>query len=145
WCRLQTRLLDGLNRLDLILKAVQTAPIRSQVAQARPTTITPILPTAVGSGGLIGAISAVQQRQQQQVNTLRVQSLQLDVARLATLTWQGARVEAARVVSLGDLIDGDHGTAAATRNAAAFFDRFSPVTACLHAGFSEVLPSIRLD
>jgi hypothetical protein len=90
-------------------------------------------------------MGAVQVRQQEQMSLVRAQSLQLDVARLGALTWQGVRAEAAKVGSLGDLIEGDHGSGLVARNAAAFFERFGRITTCLHAGFSLVLPSIRLD
>jgi hypothetical protein len=138
WFRLQTRLLDGLDRVDILLKAVRTAQLRSQVA-LQPAIAPP------PSTALLAAIGKVQVRQQQRVSVVRAQSLQLDVARLSSLTWQGVRAEAAKVVSLGDLIDGEHGHGLVARNAAAFFERFGRICGCLHEAFSEVLPSIRLD
>lgn len=139
WFRLQTGLLNGLDRVDLLLRAVQTAQIRTQIARARP------LPMLASTTGIAAAIGAVQVRQKERMSLVRDQSLQLDIARLGTLTWQGVRAEAARIVSLGDLIDGDHGNGRVARNAASFFERFGRITGCLHSGFSGVLPSIRLD
>jgi hypothetical protein len=49
------------------------------------------------------------------------------------------------VVSLGDLIDGEHGRGEVARRAAQTFEEIGRIAACLHAGFSGVLPSIRLD
>jgi len=49
------------------------------------------------------------------------------------------------VVSLGDLIDGEHGRGEIARRAAEVFDQASHIVGCLHAEFSAVLPSIRLD
>jgi hypothetical protein len=49
------------------------------------------------------------------------------------------------VVSLGDLIDGEHGRGDVSRRAAQTFEEIGRIAACLHAGFSSVLPSIRLD
>jgi hypothetical protein len=69
----------------------------------------------------------------------------LDVVRLAGLSWQGVRTEAAKVVSLGDLMEGEHGKGTVSRDAADFFERFGRICACLHAGFSGVAPAIRLD
>ena len=140
WYRLRTPLLDGLDRVDLLLKVVRTAQIRAARAQEGPA-----LQIAAPASGLAAAIGKVQVLQRQRVSLPRSRSLQLDVARLAQLSWKGVRAEAARVVSLGDLIDGEHGQASVARNAAAFFERFGRVAGCLHAGFSEVLPSIRLD
>jgi hypothetical protein len=48
-------------------------------------------------------------------------------------------------VSLGDLIDGEHGRGEVARRAAQTFEEIGRIAACLHAEFSEVLPSIRLD
>ena len=69
----------------------------------------------------------------------------VNVAQLATLNWRGARDQAQAVVSLGDLIDGEHGRGEVARRAAEAYDQMARVTACLHAEFSAVLPSIRLE
>jgi hypothetical protein len=139
WFRLRTPLLNGLDRVDLLLEAVRTTQLRAQRAQQQaPFQI-------AGSGGLLAAVGKVHALQQRRVSHARNASLQLDVSRLAALSWKHARAEAAKVVSLGDLIDGRHGRSSVTRSAAAFFERFSDVAGCLHAGFSLVLPAIRLD
>ncbi|MBS0554057.1 MAG: hypothetical protein JSS47_16250, partial [Proteobacteria bacterium] len=44
-----------------------------------------------------------------------------------------------------DLIDGEHGRGDVAQKAAALFDDVSRIAACLHEGFSSVLPTIRLD
>ena len=49
------------------------------------------------------------------------------------------------MVSLGDLIDGEHGRGEVARRAAVAYDQMAHVTACLHAEFSAVLPAIRLE
>ena len=69
----------------------------------------------------------------------------VNVAQLATLNWRGARDQAQAVVSLGDLIDGEHGRGEVARRAAEAYDQMARVTACLHAEFSAVLPAIRLE
>jgi len=139
WFRLQTRLLDGLDRVDHLLKALRTAQVRAQRAQGRPTV------GGIAATGLAGAIGKVQTVQTRRVELVRSGALQLDVARLAALSWQGVRAEAAKVVSLGDLMDGEHGKGRVTRDAAAFFERFGRICGCLHAAFSDVAPSVRLD
>jgi hypothetical protein len=69
----------------------------------------------------------------------------VDIASLAALNWQQAQAAAQVVISLGDLIDGDHGSGEVARRAAALFDGIAAVCTCLHAEFSAVSPSIRLD
>jgi hypothetical protein len=83
--------------------------------------------------------------QRRRLSVARTASLQLDVSRLASLSWKSVRAEAAKVVSLGDLIEGGHGRGSVARDAAGLFERFGRVCGCLHAGFSGVLPAIRLD
>jgi hypothetical protein len=94
---------------------------------------------------LKAAITQVQTRQQQAVLETRQLSLNVNAAALASLSWQGARAQAEQIVSLGDLIDGGHGRGEVARQAAETFDRMSRIAGCLHAEFSAVLPSIRLD
>ena len=64
---------------------------------------------------------------------------------IGKLGWQGARAEAEKIVSLGDLIDGEHGSGFVASQAAAAFENISRIAACLHEAFSGVLPSVRLD
>jgi hypothetical protein len=140
WYRLQTRLLDGLDRVDLLLKAVSTARSRAQLARARTSN-----GDRVPSIGRSAAIGKVHDMQRRRMDVVRGGALQLDVARLAGLSWKGVRAEAAKVVSLGDLMEGEHGQGAVARNAAAFFERFGRICGCLHAAFSDVPPALRLD
>ena len=91
------------------------------------------------------AISLVQARQHQTVLETRQLATTIDVARLATLTWRGAYEQVQTIVSLGDLIDGEHGRGEVARRAAEAYDQTARIAACLHAEFSAVLPSIRLD
>lgn len=139
WFSTGPKLLASFDRSDLLLKAVQTAQQRAPLALQRAT------PAASGAGALAAAIGKVQLMQRQAVSVVRSAGLQLNLASLAALSWQSLHVQATKVVSLGDLIDGDPGRSLAARNAAAFFERFGRVCGCLHAGFSAVLPSIRLD
>jgi hypothetical protein len=137
-------LLDRLNRLDLMAKTVQAAQVRSLIAAQRIAS--PAIAQAAGQGGRFGAaITKVRTLQSRVVDDARAVVKQIDITRFASMTWQSARQEAAQVVSLGDIIDGDHGQGALARNAVEFFDKFSHICGCLHTGFSEVLPSIRLD
>jgi hypothetical protein len=101
--------------------------------------------TATAANRLTGAIASMQTRQLQVVSQARSVAAQLDLTRIRGLTWQGARDQATQVVSLGDLIDGEHGRGEVARRAAQTFEEIGRIAACLHAGFSDVIPSIRLD
>ncbi len=137
-------LLDRLNRIDLLAKTVRSTQMRQSISLQRAELIREVsLPRQ--SGRFQAAITHVRRGQRQVVDEVRAASQRIDITRLTTLTWQSARQEAAQVVSLGDLIDGDHGQGPLARSAADFFDRFGHICGCLHTGFSEVLPSIRLD
>ncbi len=60
-------------------------------------------------------------------------------------SWQTVQREAQAVISLGDIIDGDHGKGEVSRRASELFERIAGVCACLHAEFSGVLPAVRLE
>ena len=133
------RLFDRLDRPDLLVKAVQSAQIRTPLLAAS------IAQVAAPSNRLTGAIASMQSRQLQVVSQARAVATQIDLTRVRGLTWQGARDQATQVVSLGDLVDGEHGRGEVSRRAAQTFEEIGRITACLHAGFSGVLPSLRLD
>jgi len=128
---------DGLNRVDLLVRAVQTAQLRSRISTAMAAP-------AAAATGLAGAIARITAKHDLVVSLARAASLQIDPVKLGALTWQGAFQQAVQVVSLGDLLSGDHGRGTVAKRAADFYNQFSEVCACLHAAFSEVLPAIRL-
>lgn len=136
-------LVDRLDRPDLLVRVLQGAQTRTQLAAAvtRPAVATPV-PHA---NRLIGAMSSITLRQQAVVSQDRAVATTLDLGRIQGLTWQGMRNQATQVVSLGDLIDGEHGRHEVSRRAAQAFEDIGRITSCLHAAFSAVLPSIRLD
>ena len=141
WFAKVPKLIDLLDRVDLLVRTVQTAQLRSQIFALRPQPA----PAAATAAPIARAIAAVQVRQRQAVLASRQLAATVNVAQLATLNWRGARDQAQAVVSLGDLIDGEHGRGEVARRAAEAYDQMARVTACLHAEFSAVLPSIRLE
>ncbi|MBX3683176.1 MAG: hypothetical protein KF731_11065, partial [Thauera sp.] len=141
WFASVPALLDRLDRVDLLVKTMQTAQLRSQIMNLRVTA----QPAAVAVKGVAGAIAALQGKQLAAVQQLRVTSSRIDPVLIGKLGWQGARAEAEKIVSLGDLIDGEHGSGFVASQAAAVFENISRIAACLHEAFSGVLPSVRLD
>jgi hypothetical protein len=138
WFGQGERWFDGLGKVSVLVKAVQTTQLRTQLAAATAPAL------KLNAVGLAGAIANITARQSQTVRLARSAALQVDPVRLAALNWQGAFQQAVQVVSLGDLISGEHGSAAASKRAADFYDRFAAICACLHAEFSAVPPAIRL-
>ena len=128
---------DGLNKVGSLVKAVQTTQLRTQIAAATPAL-------SINAKGLAGAIANITLKQSQTVSLARSVALQIDPVRLSALTWQGAYQQAVQVVSLGDLISGEHGSSAVAKRAANFYQTFSEICACLYAEFSGVPPAIRL-
>lgn len=140
WFVTVPKLIDRLDRPDLLIKTLQSAQIRTQIKILLPAAGVAVTQNKVGV-----AIMRVAARQTDLLSA-RVDAVQrLNLASLVTATWQGVRSQATQLVSLGDLIDGAHGRSQVTRQAADEFDRIGHIAACLHGEFSGVLPSIRLD
>ncbi len=138
------RMLNRLDRTDLLVKTIQSAQLRSQVLNLVTPKAQFIAATSVANK-LTGAVANVYARQNLVVSQARSAAIRLDVNALAGLSWQGVLNQAAQVVSLGDIIDGQHGRGIVSRQAAEHFEQIGRICACLHAEFSAILPSIRLD
>ncbi len=132
---------DRLDRVDLLVKTLQSAQLRAQVMALRVSA----QPAFDAGAGITGAIAGLRQRRLAAVNTLRGRVTRVDPAAVAGLTWANARAEADKVISLGDLIDGEHGRGEVARRAASLFEDLSRICACTHEAFSAVLPAIRLE
>lgn len=185
WFAAAPALLDRLDRVDLIVRTVQSAQLRSELLNLQ-LTARPVLAGALripagsfaAAGASVGAvpgalatelslaaassaaltvgatasvaaittaIAGLHGRRLATVQAQRAAAARIDVAALAALGWQGARRHAESVVSLGDLIDGEHGSGELAHRAAALFADIGRIAACLHAGFGAVPPAIRLD
>lgn len=139
WFPAVPAILDRLDRSELLMRTLRSARSRSALLAARESLATP-------TAGRIGnALTQVLARQAPLLAARLEAVARLDPERLAGSTWKGLRDQLRDVVSLGDLIDGEHGRGEVARLAAQEFDRIAGVCTCLHAEFSAVLPSIRLD
>ena len=130
-------LFERLDRPDLLVKVLQSTMSRTHLlsAAAQPAT----------ANRVTSAMFSMQARQLQTVAEARSRATHLDLSRVRGVTWQVARDEATQVVSLGDLMDGEHGRGEVARRAAQTFEQIGRIAACLHGAFSGVAPSIRLD
>ncbi|MBE0623293.1 MAG: hypothetical protein IH606_00650, partial [Burkholderiales bacterium] len=133
------KLLDKLDRSDLLLRTVKSAQRRMPQLSTRKPVAAPV------AGKLGNAISNMLTRQSRLLTTRLEAASRVDLELLARGSWQNLRNQAQDIVSLGDIIDGEHGKSALTRQAADEFDRIGAVCSCLHAEFCGVPALIRLD
>ena len=94
---------------------------------------------------LSSAITRVFAAQQTAVKQTRSLLAQMDVSAVTQQTWRRVRDQATEVISLGDLITGEHGRSRVTQAATQELDNIGHVAACLYQAFDEVLPVIRLQ
>lgn len=150
WFVRTPRLFDRLDRSDLLLRTLRSAQLRGTLLAQRAIAA-PLVGTVGGkpggltTGKLAGAVTQVVARQTPTLATRIAAVSAINLTTAAALTWQGLRVQVPQVLSFGDLIDGDHGKGAVSRDAAAEFDRIARICACLHAEFCGVSAAIRLD
>ena len=135
-------LLDRFDRLESLQRIVSHAKVRANLPPWGVVTSTSVS----SSPGFFGsAIGQVIQAQQGVVLQSRLQVARLDLSTFTSQSWQLARDQAREVVSLGDLIDGNHGRSDVSQQAAREAANISHVASCLYAAFSVVLPIIRLN
>jgi hypothetical protein len=135
-------ILGALDRADLLLGTLQAARQRATV-QGVPQVLE--VPAKAGVGLLGQSIQRTLAAQQQVVATQRLAVARIDLASVAGGSWQLAREQAERVLSLGDLIHAPHGRTGVDRSATRELDQILRVATCLYGRFGEVLPRIRLE
>ena len=133
-------ILQRIDRPELLLRTLQSAQLRSTVITQR------VMPAFTATAGQLGVHIGQMLVRQTQAIAVRAEAVQrLDIQRLSANSWQTVQREAQAVISLGDIIDGDHGKGEVSRRASELFERIAGVCACLHAEFSGVLPAVRLE
>lgn len=139
WLPALSGLVDRINRLDGLQVLLRHA---RQKALAPPAPA--IEPLAVAAfADLRGLrIKSFVQAQTQVLRDLRVEAGHLAIEQLAS--WRRARDEAARVTTVGDLIDARHGRQDVARAATQALEEIYRVSACLYTRFREVPPVRRL-
>ncbi len=94
---------------------------------------------------LMQGLGATLMQSQQRIQVERKKTMAIDVAAFQRFGWQESIKRVPEVVSLGDLIDGNHGRMGASQRAANEMDMISKVATCLYVNFSDVPAGIRLD
>jgi len=94
---------------------------------------------------LLAGLGATLTQSQQRIQLQRKKTLSIDLAAFQRFGWQESVQRLPEVVSLGDLIDGNHGRMGASQQAAAELEMIARVATCLYVNFSGVPAGIRLD
>jgi hypothetical protein len=94
---------------------------------------------------LLRGLGATLSRSQQRVQVQRRKTSLIELVQFQRLGWRESIQRVPEVVSLGDLIDGNHGRMAASRRAANEMDMIARVATCLYVGICEIPALIRLD
>lgn len=153
WFRFGRQWLGELDSLPMLEALLEAAGDRHLVrpSQRRPGVLTSLAPGAPASRAATTALQTViagildaQQTALVQVSAA-VQGTAIQVSLGIARTWQMLAEQALARATLGDLIDGRHGSRAGTSVAAAELDRIGRAAACLYAAAGRLLPAIRLE
>lgn len=143
WFRRLPQLLDKLDRLDVLQATLRLARSRAEATLGRPLLLQAAA-VALASSAAEGTRTTLAAQRQRMAQS-RAETARLDLAAVERQSWKGAVELAKRVLSLGDLLDLPHGRAEVARLGARELDEILHVATALWAGFSEVLPALRLD
>jgi hypothetical protein len=130
----------GLDRLDLVLRALDAARARAQLHVPVALPQLNRAPTLFG-GGIARALEA----QNQAIARGRAAAAMMDVEGLQHRGWAELVSVALPLVTYGDLVAGGHGRPDVASYAAQEVERISKVATHLHGLFGEVLPKVRLE
>lgn len=134
-------LLDKLDRLESLQRALSSARVRAQV-QTQTTSAVSLINASAGT--YTKALTKVFSTQQTVVAVARNRVSNLDTQMFTLQNWQVTRDLARDHLSVGDLIDAGHGNSEVARLAARELDQITHVATCLYESFGRVLPEIRL-
>jgi hypothetical protein len=147
WFKHVPPVLDQLDRVELLQGTLIAGQLRAQTLVAQPpgtpggllTFVQRAPSTAIGQ-----SLALVTAAQQAVVLRNRQTLAQLGAASFVGLGWRETRVQAVKVLSLGDLIEANHGKSAVSQAAASELQEIGEIAGCLHARVSDVDPAIRL-
>lgn len=144
WFTNVPKILEKLDRVELIHGTLAFAKARAQIV--RTTQLQPVtFVNRAVTGKFAQAIQKVTVSQQRSLGDIRINTARLDLARFSGLGWQESREQAKHVLSLGDLIEANHGRSFVADEAARELAQIGKIAACLHTEASDVLPAIRLE
>jgi hypothetical protein len=135
-------LLERLDRIEMLHQTIATAKQRA-IAQSKIAVDPAKEIVAATRAGV--AIQQAFFAQRSVVTQFRAQTAQIDLAVFANQNWKFAHDQAKEIVSLGDVIEADHGRSDLAQEAARALESISRIAGCLYTNFGSVLPAIRLD
>lgn len=142
WFVRAPKILQQLDRLEPMVKLMQSAQLRAVTGIAVPRPVQPAASATVLAKG----IARVATRQVEALAPRLTAMQGFNLAALSTTTtWQSLRVQAEAVVSFGDLAEGGHGRPDVARAAAVELQNMRSIVSCLHAEFSGVPAVLRLQ
>jgi len=129
-----------LDRLDVVLAALNAARARALVHVSPPPPAVNRVPSRAGDG-VVRALGA----QSLAISKTRAATATLDVESLAVRGWAELQSVAHLHVTYGDLSAGGHGRHDVSQFAAQEVEKISKVATHLHVLFGQVSPRVRLD
>jgi len=142
WFRSLPQSLDRIDRVDSLVRLFDSARQRINPAVGSAVDIATI---TTGSTQISQTIRGIYGQSLQVVQQHRRLIERLDLNAIAAQSWRQSRQEAEKILTLGDLLDGNHRRPELSNQAATMLEQLSRVATCLHARFAEVKPVLRLD
>ncbi len=152
-------LLDHPQTLLAVLQSAKAAAVYRQL-QVTPQFALPFLAASSVSNSVSNVAAVVQTdaavlrlgqgldrvftAQGQAILQFQAQVAAVNLGDFGGLSWRNVRERARDIVTIGDLIDGNHGNSQVARRAADALDNVAHVATCLYAEFSAVPPLQRL-
>jgi cell division protein ZapA (FtsZ GTPase activity inhibitor) len=134
--------LDRIDRVDSLVRLFDSAMQRINSGVGSAVDVATI---TTGSTQISQTIRGIYGQSLQVVQQHRRLIARLDLNAIAAQSWRQSRQQAEKILTLGDLLDGNHRRPELSNQAATLLEQLSRVATCLHARFAEVKPILRLD
>ncbi|NNE64060.1 MAG: hypothetical protein HKN34_08255, partial [Gammaproteobacteria bacterium] len=142
WFKLSSKVIRRINRLPDLRTLLKGARLRANTKTSKHRLLNKRYD---GLNKLALGINNTLLASHNLISLQRKQTALIDLAKFDRFGWEESRKRATEVISLGDVIDGNHGRMGASKLAAAELEQISQVSVCLYLQFAQTLPSIRLD
>ncbi|MBO0750418.1 MAG: hypothetical protein J2O44_08325, partial [Porphyrobacter sp.] len=134
---------EQIDRLEAAQEALDHSRKLASIAPALAFA-TSAIPAALGAARFLGSAMQAMQAQQQTLVARRLASATLATLQVGTASLSNLQAQIKDTSTLSDLAAGKHRNANLTAMAAAEIAGFAQIGACLHAGFGDVAPVVRL-
>jgi hypothetical protein len=134
--------LDRIDRVDSLVRLFDSAMQRINPGVGSAVDVATI---TTGSTQISQTIRGIYGQSLQMVQQHRRLIARIDLNAIAVQSWRQSRQQAEKILTLGDLLDGNHHRPELSNQAATMLEQLSRVATCLHARFAEVKPVLRLD